>query len=215
VFGSAGVPEARQSVGRIRRRLLFAALVFALIGLLAVPAFASAHEERRVGDYTLVVGFIGEPVFAGQKSGLEFGVFTGDEGEGPVEGLEETLTAEVIFGDQRRDLPLEAAWDEPGWYNSYFFPTESGEYQFHITGEIEGMAVDETFTSGPETFGPVEAVADGQFPTVYPPLGDIAAQAEQGAQAATMATIALILGAVGAVLGVIALGMAVGARRRA
>jgi hypothetical protein len=194
--------------------MILVGAISALVTLMIAPAVALGHEERQVGDYTMVVGFIDEPVFAGQKSGLEFGVFTGGEGEGPVEGLEETLTAEVIFGDQRRDLPLEAAWDEPGWYQSYFFPTVAGEYQFHISGTIDGTPVDETFTSGPETFGPVEAVAEGQFPEVYPPVGDIAAQAEQGANAATQATIALVLGAVGTVLGVIALGIGLGNRRR-
>jgi hypothetical protein len=39
---------------------------------LAAPAIVLAHEVRDVGEYQFVVGFIDEPVFAGQKSGLEF-----------------------------------------------------------------------------------------------------------------------------------------------
>ena len=43
-------------------------LAIALVGLATGTAFA--HEEREVGDHTFAVGFIDEPVFVGQKSGL-------------------------------------------------------------------------------------------------------------------------------------------------
>jgi hypothetical protein len=180
--------------------------------VLAGPGSVVGHEVRQVGDYQFVVGFIDEPVFAGQKSGLEFLVTMNDE---PVEGLEEVLAAEVIFGDERRDLPLEPRFGEPGWYQSHFFPTVDGQYAFHITGTIDGTPLDETFTSGPDTFGDPQAVAGGQFPVVFPPMSDVVAQAEQGAQAATQVTIALILGVTGAVLGLLALGVALAGRRRA
>ena len=47
-----------------------AVLAAALLAITAGGAFA--HEERDVGDYSFEVGFIDEPVFTGQKSGLEF-----------------------------------------------------------------------------------------------------------------------------------------------
>ena len=46
-----------------------AVLAAALLAITAGGAFA--HEERDVGDYSFEVGFIDEPVFTGQKSGLE------------------------------------------------------------------------------------------------------------------------------------------------
>ncbi len=144
------------------------------LGLLVAPAMVEAHETRTIADgrYQIVVGFMNEPVFAGDKSGLEFWVSevstatpAGGESEGtPVEGLEETLQAEVIFGDQTMDLPLEATWDEPGGYGSVFFPMEPGDYTFRIFGTVGDAEIDESFTSGPETFSMVADPAPLQFP---------------------------------------------------
>jgi hypothetical protein len=158
-------------------------LSFAVVGglavgtaLLAMPSAALAHDSRVIADgqYQIVIGFMNEPVFAGDKSGLEFWVTevgsatpaAGEEAEGtPVEGLEETLQAEVIYEDQTMELPLTAKFDEPGGYYSVFFPTESeGDYSFRIFGAIDGTEVDETFTSGPETFGPIRDPEPLRFP---------------------------------------------------
>ncbi len=153
--------------------------------LLAAPLSASAHESREVADgkYQMVVGFMNEPVYAGDKSGLEFWVYDlsgaatpaagaessdGDDDAAagpPVEGLEDTLKAEVIYEDQTLELPLSAKWNDPGGYYSVFFPTSAeGDYSFRIYGTVNGTDIDETFTSGPETFGPVEDPAPLQFP---------------------------------------------------
>jgi hypothetical protein len=191
---------------RFGRATVLAALLSVTLGATAVLA----HETREVGEYTVTVGFIGEPVFTGQKSGLEFRVLRGEE---PVEGLEETLEAEVIHEGQRRDLPISPRFGEPGWYQSVFFPTAAGPYTFHIVGEIEGTAFDESFTSGDDTFSEVEEVTGGQFPVVLPAAGDTARDARAGAQAATMATIALVLGGAGLLAGLVAIGLSLGRRR--
>ena len=151
-----------------------------LLGVLLTVAASGtvlAHEERQVGDYTFVVGFADEPVFTGQKSGLEFSVMSGEQ---PVEGLEDTLQAGVIYEGETQALPLSPRFGEPGWYESVFFPTAAGQYTFHIFGEVEGQAVDESFTSGADTFGDVTDAASGQFPVVYPATGDIVSDAEIG-----------------------------------
>jgi hypothetical protein len=186
-----------------------AVLVMALTMIVGVGT-AFAHEQRDVGDYTFTVGFLDEPVYSGQKSGLDLRVARGDE---PVEGLEETLTAEVIFDGQSRDLPISPVFGEPGAYRSVFFPTAAGPYTFHITGEIDGQAVDESFSSGPDTFSEVQDVVGGQFPVQFPSTGDIARDAEAGANAATTATIALVLGGAGVVIGLVALGLTFARRR--
>jgi hypothetical protein len=169
----------------------------------------AAHESREVGAYTLSVGFLDEPVFSGQKSGLDLRVARGEE---PVEGLEETLEAEVTFAGQSRTLEISPVFNQPGAYRSVFFPTAAGPYTFHVFGEIEGEAVDESFTSGPETFSEVQDVAGGQFPVQFPATGDIVRDAEAGANAATTATIALVLGGAGLVAGLVALGVALARR---
>lgn len=194
-------------VQRIGRHAVLGAVLTTLIS----TGVVLAHESRDIDDINMSVGFIDEPVYSGQKSGLELRVT--HDGE-PVEGLEETLEAEVTFGDQTRELPLSPRFGEPGAYRSVFVPTAAGPYTFRIFGEIDGEAIDESFTSGRDTFAEVQDVVGGQFPVVFPAMGDLARDAEAGAGAATTATIALILGAAGLLAGLVALGLTL-ARRHA
>ena len=158
---------------------LFALSLVVVVAISLAGSRASAHESRVIGDgrYQVVVGFLDEPAFVGEKNGLSLRVSTlpapGEatpvpaEGEAaanaPVEGLETTLQAEVIYGAQRLTLPLDTVWDSPGAYASYFFPMAEGDYSFHISGTIEGVAVDETFTSSPDGFDSVAPRLE--FPT--------------------------------------------------
>ena len=152
-------------------------IVISIVFGLPTPVGVEAHETRSVADghYQIVVGLIDEPVFAGDKSGLEFFVtdlsttatpVAGEQAaEGtPVEGLEESLKAEVIFGDQTMELPLNARYNTPGAYQSVFFPMKPGDYTFRIYGTLGDTDIDESFTSSPEGFGAVEDPAPLQFP---------------------------------------------------
>lgn len=190
---------------RMGRAAALGAAVMLILGTGAVLA----HEEREVGEYTVEVGFLDEPVYAGEQNGLFLMVVRGEE---PVEGLDESLEATVSHGDQSRNLELSPG-GEPGEYESVFFPTAAGPYTFRIFGEIEGQAVDEEFTSGPDTFSEVQDVTGGQFPVQFPPTGDIVREAEAGANAATTATIALVLGGAGLLAGLVALGLTLARRR--
>ena len=192
------------------RRIGRSAALGAALTLLVGIGVASAHEQRDVGDYTFTVGLLQEPVFTGQKSGLDLRVARGDE---PVAGLEATLDAQVIFNGQSRDLEITPVFGTPGAYQSVFFPTAAGPYSFHITGDVEGNPVDETFTSGPDTFSEVQDVAGGQFPIQYPATGDIARDAEAGANAAATSTIGVVLGGAGLLVGLVALGLTIARRR--
>jgi hypothetical protein len=191
------------------RRLSAAGLAIALVLLIAAPALA--HEERDVAGYAMEVGFIAEPVFVGERSGLEFFVNKGDQ---PVEGLEQTLKAEVIQGSQKRDLPLTAREDEKGAYESIFIPTAAGPYTFHLFGTIEGTSIDESFTSSPTGFDEVQEAAAGQFPVQFPTEAELVASARKGSDASGQVTIAMVLGGVGLVAGLVALGVALSSRRR-
>jgi hypothetical protein len=186
------------------------AVLGALLTTLVTAGVVLAHEVREVGDLTFVVGFLDEPVYSGEKSGLDLRVTRGDQ---PVEGLEESLQATVTFDDMTRELPISPAFGDPGAYRSVFFPTAAGPYTFRIFGEIDGEPIDESFTSGPETFSEVQDVVGGQFPVVFPPMGDIARDAEAGANAATTATVGLVLGAAGLLAGLVALGLTLARRR--
>lgn len=151
-------------------------LVIAVIGLFALTR-VSAHEGREVanGQYEIVMGFLDEPAFVGEKNAMIVEVIKvgpaaspeagseNDQGT-PVEGLAETLQAEVIYGDQKLTLELRPLFGQPGSYVGYFFPMAEGDYSFRIYGEIEGNPIDETFTSGPETFSPVQPREPYEFP---------------------------------------------------
>jgi len=194
------------NVGRSLAALSLAILVTALI-----PGLVAAHEERQVAGYDVEVGFIDEPVYVGERSGLEFFVHKGDAG---VTGLEDTVKAQVIYQGQTRDLPISAREDEDGAYESVFVPTAAGPYTFHLTGSIEGNAIDESFTSSPTGFDEVHELASGQFPVQFPSQAELVSMAQSGKDAASQATIAVGLGVVGIVIGVIALGVALSSRRR-
>jgi hypothetical protein len=195
---------------RAARRLGAAALAGLLVLAVAAPAFA--HEERDLaGGYAIEVGLIAEPVFVAARSGLELHVTKDDQ---PISGLEQTLKAEVIYRDAKRDLPLIEREAEPGWYESIFIPTVAGKYTFHISGTIEGTAVDESFTSSPTGFNEVQEATSGQFPVTLPTTAELAAQARKGADAASQVTIALVLGGAGLVAGLLGLGVGLAGRRR-
>ena len=193
---------------RLRRTL---SAIAALAAVIILVAPATAHGGREVAGHDFTVGFIGEPVFAGQKSGLELYV---EKDEVPTEGLEETLKAQVTFGDQTRDLELSPRFEAPGWYESVFFPTAAGSYTFRIYGTLAGTDIDESFTSGADGFGNVEDEASGQFPVQFPATGDIARDASKGADAAGTATLGLVLGGAGLLVALLALGLGFAAHRR-
>jgi hypothetical protein len=193
---------------RIIRIAASCGVVAACAAVLTLPA--AAHEERELGDgrYRVVVGFIDEPAFVGEKNGLSLEVVDrsapvtpaagGAEGEepggAPVLGLQETLRAEVIYGAESMELELVPAFGEPGHYLGYFFPTAEGDYTFRVFGDIAGTAVDERFTSSPQGFASVEPRLE--FPAA-------SSRGDDGAFAASVGDVAggpgggLLLGAAG------------------
>jgi hypothetical protein len=176
---------------------LLGAFLLALT-FLAQPLAGLAHEHRDVGDYTFTVGFINEPAIQGDTNGIWVEVLKGEE---PVVGLADTLQAQVIFGDQTRDFELVPAWGEDGVYQAVFIPTEPGDYTFRFFGQIEGVDVDESFTSSPEGFDSVAPRADLEFPTT----------SEEGNSGSTAITVGMPLAAASLLVGGIALW---GSRRR-
>jgi len=189
------------------------AVLGGLLLAFAVVAPVAAHEERDVNGYQFAVGFIDEPVYVGDKSGLEFFVNKDNQ---PVADLEKTITAQVTYGSAApRDLPITADDDVAGRYFSSFIPTAAGKYSFHLKGTLpDGSSLDQTFTSSPTGFNEVQEVAGCQYPVQFPSQAELAAQAKQGADAASQVTIAIGLGAVGVILGLVALGVAVASRSK-
>lgn len=152
----------------MKRLIPLGSSILAMAALLVLaPDITHAHEQRAVLDdqYTLTVGFLDVPAVAGELNGLSLRIEMGDgETAEPVLGLAETLEAEVLFGDQSMPLKLSSVFNDDGNYRSIFILRAEGDYTFHITGEIDGEAIDETFTSSPEGFDSVQPREPMEFP---------------------------------------------------
>ncbi len=175
------------------RHALSLAFLFALLFTISV----SAHGVTQVGDYELAIGFHNEPAYQSEPNGLDLFVTNMTTSE-PVNGLEETLQVEIIYGASKKELDLEPQFGQDGAYTAQVIPTEEGDYTWHIWGDIEGTPVDVSMTSSPDTFGSVEPKSENAFPAAEPTLSELRAQAQR----------ALTIGIVGAMLG--AIGIAIG-----
>lgn len=192
-------------------RFTFRALgAFILFVALLAPLPASAHEEVIVGDYTLEIGWVIEPVLLGETNAVFLSVVVTESGE-PVEGLS-TVQVAVTTGGETRELELRALGeDAPGQYAADFIPTVRGAYTVKLTGKIEEQDVD--LEQEIEEVGLAE---DLQFPVVLPSLPELNKQvadlttqlAETQTQAGTAQTLAMVgiaVGLIGAGFGVFGL----------
>ena len=198
---------------------LMAVLLAAMLTMVAFAGTISAHEGREVGEYILNVGFVNEPAVVEQPNGLDLRVEHGhgDAAE-PVEGLENTLDAEIIFGEDRLPLEIRPQYNEPGAYTADIIPTEIGTYTFRIYGTIDGTHVDESFVGGTDTFSEVAGRNAMNFPNQVGTVGSVQAAASDAEDAAGTAMFlaigGLVFGLLGAALGAVALMKSGSARRQ-
>jgi hypothetical protein len=193
---------------RMQRIAPFMAVAGLVLGLTVGVRPASAHVQIDVGNgrYTMEIGFRDEPTYVGQPNAIYLHVeeyATG--GTKPVDGLASTLKAEVSKDNQTYEPPLVPMGD--GSYEARFVPTETGDYTFHITGTIGDAPVDESVTSGPQTFDSVQPLTTIEFPRARPDPAVSAAQSAQSeASTARLFGIAgIAVGALGLIVAVIAL----------
>lgn len=160
----------------MNKRRFFVA--FLLMMLLSISLFsaanqpAKAHEGRQVGPYTVELGWVVEPAYAGVYNGVEVHISMGEDehadettdDHAEAEPIEADLQIEVSFGDAAKVLDLELAGDEPNHYIAAIIPTRAGDYTFHLTGTIGETPVDEIFSSADGEFSSVEPIRDVLFP---------------------------------------------------
>jgi hypothetical protein len=159
-------------------RTALIAICATLLALLAA-GIVTAHTVKKVGPYTLEIGWQHEPTYVGEANGVQ--VIVTDADDQPITDLTEDDIKVVAStgGQQTGELAFEPAFDleegdgPMGQYNAAIMPTEPGDYTFHITGAIHGEAVDVTVTSGDETFDTVKGTTDIQFPTKLPTLTEV------------------------------------------
>jgi len=187
--------------------------VLAALATLAIVASSFAftsnvalgHEHRSVGPYTFVVGWINEPAYVNAANGVSLDV-TETTSSKPVEGLASSLQAEVIVGGGAKKMALDLATDEetPGHYAGSFIPTKTGDYIFHIFGNVGSTKVDERFESGPNTFDEVISTDPLQFPDRVPANADLAARLDS---MQTLVIAAIVIGALALLVSVGGLAM--------
>jgi hypothetical protein len=182
------------------RKVLHACTVALFIAAL-IPFTVFAHGHTEVGDYELVIGFHNEPAYQGEPNGLDLFV-TNTKTKELVNGLEETLHVEIIYGASKQELTMEAQWGQDGAYTAYVLPTEAGDYTWHIWGDIEGTPVDVSMTSSPDTFSSVEPKSAVAFPAAEPTLKELRDQVQM---ASTIAILGAALGVIGIVVGFLAM----------
>lgn len=175
----------------------FGALFLLLLALLTLAGVASAHESRPVGPYTFVVGFSSEPAYEGQMNGVQLRVRQGEDADAPpVEGLEATLEVEVthVPSGASQVMHLSPVFGDAGHYRNNWIPTAPGQYRFRFFGTVEDLEVDETFESGPDTFGSVEAADVLYFPEDIPAARELEGVV-RGAQSSADEALSLALSA--------------------
>jgi len=216
----------------MRNRITAVAAALGLAGLLLplLAAPAAAHEDRKVGSWSFVVGFGSEPAYAGVPNSVQLILRSGGK---PVTDLKDTLQVAVTTGDAEakemamRPNFLVGVYGEPGDYRADFIPTAAGKYTFHFTGTIKGKKVDQRFTSSPTGFDEVADPAEVQYPIADPSGTQVAGRldretarlnaalaadreqaSDDAAGARRLATIGLVVGAVGLLAAVAVGGLA-------
>lgn len=161
------------------RAVLLLALAAVTLGLqlgLAVPALA--HTTRTAGAYTLTVGWKTEPTYVGVQNAVQ--LFVHDAHGTALDDIGDNLKVVVVYGSrQSPPLALEASFDPDtglgvhGEFDAAIIPTQPGDYTFRFQGAIDGQSVDQSFTSGPDTFDTVQAPVGIEFPTQDPTAGQL------------------------------------------
>jgi hypothetical protein len=183
------------------RRLILAVSVV-LVVLLSMPLVtALAHDHRTIaGKYDVVVGWKGEPAFAGILNAASIRV-TKTGTETAVEGLEKTLKVKIAFGGgEPKEFALRTVFGEPGHYVADIIPVRAGSYIFTFSGKIEDTDVNETFESGPGRFDDIHATDALTFPPVTAENAALTSALQDAANARTLAIVGIALGAIAVVL---------------
>jgi hypothetical protein len=133
-----------------------------MVALVLWGASAAAHERHllQIGtsDYLVVVGFLHEPVYTGDRTGLDLRIVIPDRSNPldarapevkPVEKLDKALKVEVKAGPHARVFDLRPTYGAPGRYEAVFYPTVATTYSFRLFGAVDKVPVDLTFACNP------------------------------------------------------------------
>jgi hypothetical protein len=137
---------------------------------LITAAPALAHVTHNAGPYKITFGWQHEPAYTGAENAVQ--VFVHDASGNALDNLgSKGLTAQVsAAGQTGSPLALTGAFDPDtglgthGEFDAPLTPTAPGTYTFHITGDINGTAVDVSDHSSDTTFANVDDPTTIEFP---------------------------------------------------
>jgi hypothetical protein len=179
--------------------------IVALFAVLFAVRAVAAHERIVSGDYAFVLGWLEEPPVAGLKNAALVEVTSAADDQ-PVEGAEGTLTAQIVYGGQSKELLLRPLEDRPGAYASDFIPTRRGTYTLKLGGAINGQPID--VRSEIEEVGSLDSLT---FPE---PQIDVAKSLETLQNELSTTRIFAVVGAALGTIGLVLAGAALGRSRK-
>jgi len=210
------------------------AIAVLAIGPASLATPVAAHVVKQVGPYSVAIGWVHEPTYVGQLNAVQ--VVIKDAKGNPISDLSADALKVVVStaGQQSDPMSLAPTFDEdtglgiPGDYEAPMIPTAPGDYTFQVTGSIHATKINETATSSDTTFDSVVDASAVQFPSKLPSIGDLATRVERvdariqsqltaandaksSAQGALV--VGLAVGGVGVLIGLVAVTLAVLARR--
>jgi hypothetical protein len=163
----------------VRSRRLGIAFLASAFAVLLVAGVADAHIIKTFGKYTVALGWVHEPTYVGEQNAVQV-VIKDAAGKAVTDLNDGDLKVTVSVGGKTSDpLDLLNTFDPdtglgvPGDYEAPIIPTALGDYTFHLSGTIDGTAVDETAASSDSTFNSVVDATGIQFPNQLPALTDV------------------------------------------
>jgi hypothetical protein len=139
--------------------IAIAALVFFSM---SSKGLVHAHQKQlyTIGNnkYLFAAGFLNEPVYIDDKSGVDLYVYTPDPKDAmstdsnstkPLEGIQDSLKAEISAGPKTKVLDLEPDEEQPGHYTATFIPDVETTYKFRIFGNLSGSPLNIDFSCSP------------------------------------------------------------------
>ena len=122
--------------------------LFVITGLLVIGfsfSFAYAHVTIEVGSYEVVVGWQDEPPIVGIPNAITIDVREPGDVEGVYMGVTNAfrnLDATMISGGISKSLDIQAG-KYPAEYYGEIIPTNTGQVEVKLVGEINGIEIDE------------------------------------------------------------------------
>lgn len=152
-------------VGQVNHTKYTTFLLISSLGatlIFSMTANVVTHERQlfTIGGkpVLLVVSSTNEPVYVGDKSGVDFFAYTPDSkdplndkanGTKPIVGLDKTVKTEVSAGPKNKTLDFDPDDSNPAHYTATFFPGAQTTYTYTLTGTINNTPIHISYTCVP------------------------------------------------------------------